>query len=291
METLKHFSEWEDEANEHEATSEELFSPAELYHENSKLHTSDKTTYINIGIVNTSPEIRQIITRPFPHYLGYPSIELPKDFSPTPYAFENILKERRSVHHFSGAPISLNTLAKILYLGDGVSTTTHADDGTDWLFRTAPSGGGLFPIDLYCIALRVDSLISGLYFYNVQHHCLERLAEQDFTTTLQEATYLKEEVSQACACIIMSAVMPRTKFKYGERAYRFALLETGHIAQNLLLAAQAEGLGGLPVGGFLDDRLNKLLRLDGCEEIVLYLVLIGSLLDKASEEQWNQKPR
>ncbi|MDQ4131332.1 MAG: nitroreductase family protein, partial [Actinomycetota bacterium] len=65
--------------------------------------------------------------------------------------------------------------------------------------------------------------------------------------------------------------------KYGERAYRFTLLECGHLAQNLLLVGGALGLGTLPVGGFLDDDLNTYLGLDGRRESVLYLVLMGSL--------------
>ena len=69
--------------------------------------------------------------------------------------------------------------------------------------------------------------------------------------------------------------MNRIKFKYGERGYRFLLLEAGHIAQNLLLAAEADGMGGVAIGGFLDDPLNDLLDLDGVEEAVVYMVLAG----------------
>ena len=73
----------------------------------------------------------------------------------------------------------------------------------------------------------------------------------------------------------LSVVLPRSSFKYGQRAYRFALLEAGHVAQNLLLAAEGLDLGALPVGGFFDDELNRLLQLDGCQEFVVYLVLMG----------------
>lgn len=267
---------WERDPNENEVAADLLFSPAELYHENSKLHPSNKVAHITIGIVNTSPDIRRIITRPFPHYRGYPSIELPKEFPLTSYAFETVLQQRRSVRQFSGTPISLNALAKILYFGDGIVTSALAQDGAEWLLRTAPSGGGLFPIDLYCIVLRVDGVMPGLYSYNTLHHSLEQLAVQDFTEPLIKATSGEIPVSQASVCILLSAVMQRTSFKYGERAYRFVLLEAGHIAQNLLLATHAEGLGGVPIGGFYDDMLNDLLRLDGCQEAVLYLILIGS---------------
>lgn len=254
-----------------------LFSPSELYHENSKLHLSDRLRFAWIEYVNTSPDLHSIISRPFPHYRGYPSVVLPREFPPTQCSFEEVLTERRSVREYSGAPLSLSALAKILYLGDGVVQIRQQDDGIEWALRTAPSAGGLFPINLYCFALRVSELVAGLYFYNPARHCLVCLSEGDFTQPLIGATYLESPLSKACVCIAISAVFPQVKFKYGERAYRFALLEAGHIAQNLLLAAQAERLGAVPIGGFIDDQVNQLLKLDGVQEAVLYLVIIGSL--------------
>jgi SagB-type dehydrogenase family enzyme len=258
-----------------DATEDELFRPSEIYHENSKLRASDTATFVNIATVNTSLEIRSVITRPFSNYPGFPRIPLTRDFAPAAQAFETILRERCSSRDFSGEPGSLESLAKILYLGDGIARRVKAPDGTEWLLRTAPSGGGLFPVDLYCFILNVEQVAPGLYFYNVLDHCLEQVVARDFTPLLRETTALEGSIDNACACIVMVGFMQRAKFKYGERAYRFVLLEAGHIAQNVLLAAQAEGLGAVPVGGFLDDPLNESIGLDGCDEVVLYLVLLG----------------
>jgi SagB-type dehydrogenase family enzyme len=171
----------------------------------------------------------------------------------------------------------LQTLAKILYLGDGVVDCSQAEDGITWSLRTAPSGGGLYPINLYCAVMQVDGLAPGLYFYNPAQHSLEQLLKQDLTQALVAiAPAAEASIRQASICIILSSVMSRIKFKYGERAYRFVLLEAGHIAQNLLLAAQAEAVNAFAVGGFLDDPLNDLLQLDGVEEAALYFVLMGS---------------
>jgi SagB-type dehydrogenase family enzyme len=259
-----------------QVTPEGLLSPSELYHENSKLHCSDLGLYAWIHYVNTSPEIRQVISRPATHYRGYPAIPLTKDFPPTPHCFEEVVIRRRSRREFSGLPMPLQTLAKILYLGDGVVDYLQAGDGSTWSLRTAPSGGGLYPIDLYCAVMRVDGLAPGLYFYNPAQHSLEQLLKQDLTQALAAiAPAAEASISQASICIILSSVMSRIKFKYGERAYRFVLLEAGHVAQNLLLAAQAEAVNAFAVGGFLDDPLNDLLHLDGVEEAALYFVLMG----------------
>ena len=68
----------------------------------------------------------------------------------------------------------------------------------------------------------------------------------------------------------------RSRFKYGQRGYRFALLEAGHLAQNVLLAAEALDLGAAPIGGFYDRQLAEFLEIDGVNEGPLYVIPIGS---------------
>ena len=51
--------------------------------------------------------------------------------------------------------------------------------------------------------------------------------------------------------------------------------ETGHIGQNVYLAAEAAGLGACAVGAFLDDAVNGLLEIDGVEEAALMLMPVG----------------
>jgi SagB-type dehydrogenase family enzyme len=73
----------------------------------------------------------------------------------------------------------------------------------------------------------------------------------------------------------MTAMFWRSRFKYGARAYRFALMEAGHVGQNLLLAAAALGLGAVPLGGFYDREVDAFLGVDGIYEASLYLVPVG----------------
>jgi SagB-type dehydrogenase family enzyme len=67
----------------------------------------------------------------------------------------------------------------------------------------------------------------------------------------------------------------RSRFKYGQRGYRFALLEAGHVVQNAVLAAAALGLAALPVGGFYDRRLDAVVGADGLDEASVYALTIG----------------
>ena len=79
----------------------------------------------------------------------------------------------------------------------------------------------------------------------------------------------------AGALVILTARFERGEARYGERAYRFALSETGHVAQNILLVAEALDLGAVPLGGFCEDELGRHLGLDSRRESPLYVVMLG----------------
>jgi nitroreductase len=81
-------------------------------------------------------------------------------------------------------------------------------------------------------------------------------------------------LSEAAAVIVLTGISAKSRLKYGERGYRFTLLEAGHIAQNALLTASALMLDACPFGGFIDD-LDRLLGIDGLDEVSLYLVAVG----------------
>jgi len=85
--------------------------------------------------------------------------------------------------------------------------------------------------------------------------------------------------------LVLSVVFARTQMKYLERGYRFALLEAGHIAQNILLTATALGLSAVCVGGFWDDPFNDLLSFEPTEEAVVYSILLGHGIKHAGSDE------
>ena len=256
-------------------TPAELFSPMEVYHENSKLQPSDYELFSTVNLVNTSADIRHYTTRPFVNYPGNPTVPLAANLPANPVDFETVLRGRRSEHAYSGQSMSFEHFSRILTLGDGIVARKTIEEGNAFSLRTAPSGGGLNPVEIYPIVLRVQGVAPGIYFFNPDQNQLEQLSLGDFTADLCEATNMQDEIRKASACFALVGVMPRTSFKYGHRAYRFVLLEAGHIAQNILLAGESMNLGGLPLGGFTDDKINGMLKIDGCTEITVYLVLVG----------------
>jgi SagB-type dehydrogenase family enzyme len=192
-------------------------------------------------------------------------------------SLEDAVRKRRSRSTFGPEPIELWELSKLLELGAGV---THQDEIPK---RAAPSGGALYPVETYVIALGVAGLQSAAYHYSPLEHALEEAAPVAGMEAVK--TFLPPGLSAAGpkAVIALSVIFGRTQMKYLERGYRFALIEVGHIAQNLLLGATAMGLATVPVGGFWDEPFNKVLRLDGTGEAVVYSVLVGRTLSERAE--------
>ncbi|MBI2231520.1 MAG: SagB/ThcOx family dehydrogenase, partial [Deltaproteobacteria bacterium] len=81
-------------------------------------------------------------------------------------------------------------------------------------------------------------------------------------------------ITQAAAIFAISAVYERISSKYGDRGIRYAHMEAGHAAQNLLLQAVALGLGAVLVGAFNDGKVKRLLNLSK-QETPLYLIPVG----------------
>jgi SagB-type dehydrogenase family enzyme len=124
--------------------------------------------------------------------------------------------------------------------------------------------------------MAVEGLVPGVYHYAADRRGLELLRRRDLIEQLSEATFDPATISGAAVVFILTGIFSRTYFKYGERGYRFALLEAGHICQNVLLEATALKLGAVPIGGFVDDKINEMLDLDGVDEAAVYLIAAGT---------------
>jgi SagB-type dehydrogenase family enzyme len=208
-----------------------------------------------------------------PLYREYPEarkIRLPTPGAPVMSAFAEILSRRRSIREYSPRPLPMEDISFLLWASSGLQ---RVEDGH--AFRTAPSAGALYPVDTYVIAHRVEGVERGVYHYGVRDHLLEEVASGDFRKDLVRAALFQEFCSEASAAFVWTAVFPRAKWKYRQRAYRYVYLDAGHIAQNLALAAVGLGLGTCQVAAFFDDDMNTILGVDGVDESVIYLSAVG----------------
>ena len=184
--------------------------------------------------------------------------------------FIKILKKRKSVRSFSSKPLHVADLSFLLWTSTGIQRSEHGYD-----FRTVPSAGALYPIETYVIINKVEGLEKGLYHYNIQSHAVEQLRLGDFSEEAAHAALEQEVCIEAPVVFIWTAVFERSKWKYGQRAYRYVYLDAGHIAQNLALSAISICMGSCQIGAFFDEEMNKILGVDGIEESVIYLSVVG----------------
>jgi SagB-type dehydrogenase family enzyme len=251
-------------------------SLSELFHENSKQRRHDVWFGARIAAINNNPAARKILSAAAKRYPGAVTVALPGIIPSSGISFEEAVARRRSLRTFTGEPLRLEEVAKLLHFGNGITDRKGADDGHDApLLRAAPSGGALYPVELYAAISAVEDLTAGLYHYRVPDHILEQLQEGDLRHALGEASSYKAIFAACSMSLIMTITPPRSRFKYGDRGYRFALLEAGHVAENILLCATSLGLGAVAVGGFIDDEVAAILDVDGVEEAPVYLIPVG----------------
>ncbi len=206
-------------------------------------------------------------------YKSYPHskiVRLPSQLEEVTVAFTDALKRRRSTRAFSTEPMSKLDLAFLLWASTGIQRIEHGYE-----FRNAPSAGALYPIETYVAVNNVEDLDKGIYHYNIKNHSLEEVKTGNFGDAIAHAALDQTICAIAPVVFIWTAMFNRSKWKYSQRAYRYVYLDAGHIAQNLTLAATSITCGSCQVGAFFDDEINSILNLDGAEESVIYLSVVG----------------
>ena len=182
-------------------------------------------------------------------------------------SLEQTQEKRRSVRQFANQPLTIKELGQLLWASQGISDHQRG-------FRTAPSAGATFPLELLVVAGDVRELPAGLYRYSPQGHELRIIKKADLRPGLYKAALSQSPIQNAPATIVISAVQKRTQSRYGGRAERYVAMEVGHAAQNLSLQAVALGLGTVVIGAFDDSRIADLLVLQS-GEAPLYLIPVG----------------
>jgi SagB-type dehydrogenase family enzyme len=260
----------------------DLFSLAGLYHENSKLRWTNSRQYREfISSVTDVPYIVEKMARGYKSYSAAPKITLPRlwDKCEQSPSIEAIIERRRTARTFTGRLLTLEQVSKLLHFAYGVTGAAPISELQNeyQYFRSAPSAGALYPLEIYLVLWGMTDLAPGIYHYSVVNHALELLKTGNFSQSAGEYTFSQNIAEAACMLFIISAMFERTMFKYNERGYRFVLLDAGHLAQNVCLISTAMHLGVLPIGGFLDDELNRLINIDGVHESVIYPLFVGML--------------
>lgn len=246
----------------------------ELFHENSKL-SKYQSFPSDERVVARMRQMHESLP-----YEGYPTIPLPRSLTPLKRSLADAMVGRVTARPMEPCPLTLEDVATLLHYAYGVN---RDNQNTPYVrpFRTVPSGGALYPLEIYFHSTRVEGLGSGIYHYNAANHRLALVYPGDHTYDISQALVQQNLAIETSLLFIITALFERTMFKYGERGYRFVLFEAGHVAQNINLAATGLGLGCVNIGGFFDRQVDELLGLDGLMHSTIYMAGIGKKLDES----------
>jgi SagB-type dehydrogenase family enzyme len=197
---------------------------------------------------------------------------------PLRMALGESIRRRRSVRRYTGDPLPLAYLATICRASCGVTVVADGGEGPPLALRSAPSAGGLYPIELHVVALRVEGLPLGVFAYDPRRDLLWQSADEDAARAVDAAVAAPEEMimrSAACAIALLIARPWRVMRKYGARGMRHVMHEAGAISEHVHLASVALGVGSVDCASLYDDEVHEALGIDGLFEALVHGIFLG----------------
>lgn len=177
-------------------------------------------------------------------------------------SLEEALAKRRSVRSFQdGRALDMQQISQILWAGQGIT-------GPEKGFRTAPSAGARFPMELYVVTAE------GIFHYDPFLNALDIVGKGDYRAQFADASRKQAFIARCSMAVLIAANYDRMRARCGDRTEKFAAMEAGHAAQNMLLEATALGLVSVPVGGVDEPKMRELLHLPAALT-PLYTVVVG----------------
>lgn len=178
----------------------------------------------------------------------------------------------------SGRALDMQDLSKILYLANGL-TGKARQGGADFYFRSAPSAGALYPNEIYLVWPGSGDPAPGVYHCGIHNRSLSPLRQGNFISLFRAPA--EGEPSDPVAVFVISGIFFRSAWKYRARAYRYVLMDAGHVMESLRFAIRAAGFSVRLSFAFDDTAVNLLLGFDPEREAGIGCVYVyGSGKDK-----------
>jgi SagB-type dehydrogenase family enzyme len=220
----------------------------------------------------TTDQDRGVPVPPMEHpcAAGSPEVELPRAHRLGALSVRDALAARRSRRAFAPGPLGLDELSFLLWATQGISRLTRTSS-----YRTAPSAGARHPFETYLAVLRVEGVLPGLWRYLPVEHRLCRLPRQPTAMAKELDEALLGQLYGCALTFVWTAVPYRTEWRYHAVSHKLILLDAGHLCQNLYLACEAIGCGACAIGAYDQAALDRLLGVDGEDEMAVYAAPVG----------------
>lgn len=236
-------------------------------------------------------ESDQDLKRPQPPLVKSPmrgedaKIVLSRDFETLPLKNDllSLIRDRRSARIYTGKEMSLLQLSFLLWATQGIKKLRGKAYAT---LRTVPCGGVRHEFETYLMVRNITGLRPGAYHYLPMDHALEFLHPvEDIDAAISDSLSGQTWAAKANVVFYWSMVPYRAEWRYGIYAHRVAMIDAGHIGQNLYLACTGLGLGTCAIGAFQDELCSRLFGLDGEEEYIVYTAPVGTVRDCDTREE------
>lgn len=204
------------------------------------------------------------------------SIKLPMDFKELEIKndFLEIINSRKSSRVYTEEGMSLLQLSYLLWCTQGVKGIRGKSYAT---LRTVPSAGARHPFETYLAVQNVAGLEAGLYHYLPMTHEIELIGQLDnYKDFITKSVHGQKWASKADVMFYYSFVCYRGEWRYGVSSHRVALMDSGHVTENLYLACASIDLGTCAIGG-VDKIADEVFKLDGKEEFMFYCQSVGTI--------------
>jgi SagB-type dehydrogenase family enzyme len=237
-----------------------------------RYHSLTKHSYLSI---RADAHYLDWPNRPSP-FKVYPSLEpipLPRTLVQTLAPALEVVAAT-GVEAVGGKKPDLDRLSSILYYSAGV-TKHKTYPGGELYFRAAACAGALYPTEVYVVCGDIEGLEAGVYHFNPGDFALRRLREGDLRGVLAQATGGESGVARAPVTLVFTSISWRSTWKYRERAYRYHFWDNGMIVANAFTIAAAHELPAELVMGFVEADVNRLIGIDGQQELALSLLTLG----------------
>ena len=198
----------------------------------------------------------------------------------------SLIRDRRSARVYTQENMSLEQLSFLLWATQGVKKLRGKSYAT---IRTVPCGGARHEFETYLLIRKIDGLQPGAYHYLPMEHALEFLHPvEDMETLIGDSLEGQIWAAKANVVFYWSMVAYRAEWRYGIHTHRVALIDAGHLGQNLYLACTGLGLGTCGIGAFSHELCAELFGLDGEEEYMVYTAPVGTVREKdlAAEQEF-----
>jgi SagB-type dehydrogenase family enzyme len=197
---------------------------------------------------------------------GGGSMQLPDPTTDGDVSLERTIHQRRTVRSFHSKALTLKQLSQLLWAAQGIT-----DPGG--FKRAAPSAGALYPMDIYGAVGEdcIEGLNPGVYLYEPATHSFSLIQEGDMRRNIATASLGQMWMSHTPITLVITAEYSRIMGKYGQRGMRYAMIEAGHIGQNIFLQSQAMGLEAGIVGAFEDQKVIQVMKIKSTHEPLLIM--------------------